>query len=402
MTCVLFVHHGRGIGGASINLLNILKYLDKEKYSPIVLLIHDSNLREELELRNITTVVARSFFYRKFYRCYTHSVAFLDEWYRIDLWFRSGISWLLSWLYFAKQELKSINFDIVHLNSSVLTDWLSSCKSTNNKKVVIHIQEPISYGHFRFRYNFFRLLIKKYADAIVAISRDNANRVNIPDKTFLVHNFVDFKFEDKDCEVEPIKGRVLYLGGDNAIKGFFDVVDSLDYLDEGIVIVFCGNYSNIDKRNAISFNLKNILWKISSHNRQLIKAYLKLRNHPKAEIVGFMSNPATLFLKSEFLISPFSKPHFSRPVIEAFAFKRTAIGTSVEGMDEVINHEINGILIPPGDPENLAKSINQLSKDSEKRRYLANNGFLKANKLYDFRNIKRLEDVYSWLIHSKG
>jgi hypothetical protein len=39
---VLFIHHGAGIGGATISLLNLITNLNKSKYEPIVLFIHNS------------------------------------------------------------------------------------------------------------------------------------------------------------------------------------------------------------------------------------------------------------------------------------------------------------------------------------------------------------------------
>ena len=41
---ILYIHHGKGIGGAPLSLLYLIESLDKQKYHPIVLFLHYSEV----------------------------------------------------------------------------------------------------------------------------------------------------------------------------------------------------------------------------------------------------------------------------------------------------------------------------------------------------------------------
>jgi glycosyltransferase involved in cell wall biosynthesis len=47
--------------------------------------------------------------------------------------------------------------------------------------------------------------------------------------------------------------------------------------------------------------------------------------------------------------------------------KLPIVATRVEGVEEVIEHNVNGLLVPLEDPEALGKAILQLLADPEKR-----------------------------------
>ena len=159
-----------------------------------VLLLRDSIVSKMLTENDIQYVVAKSAFYRKFYSYFIHSVASTEKWYRVDIVIKHILSWVLSRFYFAPTELKKHDYDVVHLNSSVLTDWLAPSKAKG--KVIIHIQEPFSRGNWGLRHYFLTSQMRKYADCIIAISKDNARRINIPEKTEVVYNFVEIGKND--------------------------------------------------------------------------------------------------------------------------------------------------------------------------------------------------------------
>ena len=398
MTKILFIHHGTGWGGAPISLLQIINTLDKSKYDVEVLLIRDSIVSKIFKEHGIKVKIANNSFYRHFYRYYTHSVANEKKWFRIDIELKEILSWLLNRYYFAKKEIKNYNYDIVHLNSSVLSDWIAPCKKKG--KVIIHIREPFTKGKLGLRYNFFKKQISKYADKIITISNDNARRINIPEKTKVIYNFIEIK---QNCEIEKthtITDYVLYVGGNQSIKGFHTVVDSLDYLSKDIKIVFCGNYQlkNRESRRIFSF-IKDKIKNISPEHKKMNVALKKIKSHPNAIVVGLVEDTKEWIKNCEFLISPFSKPHFSRPVLEAFACKKCVIGTDVEGMEEIIDHNVNGLIIKKNNPILLAKAINYLHANPKKSEEYGKNGFLKASKLFSSKSILQIQEIYEELSH---
>ncbi len=60
--------------------------------------------------------------------------------------------------------------------------------------------------------------------------------------------------------------------------------------------------------------------------------------------------------------------------LEAMAMEVPVIGTSVDGVTEVIEHEKTGMLVPPGDPGGLSNVIIELLDQPERARALAREG----------------------------
>ncbi len=388
---ILFIHHAVGWGGAPKSMIQLINSLDKSKYSCHVLLIKDSIVSDKLKENGISFSVAQSKFYKKYYHYFTHSEAGYVKWYQIIRFIRLSILWILSRYYFAPKELRNHVPDIVHLNSSSLTDWLSPTRKLS--KVIIHIREPFRKGILDFLHYFFRYQYKKYADIIIAISKDNAKRIGLPKKTKVVNNYANVPNKKPD-EKSYFSKKFLYLGGNMKIKGFYTIVDALDYLDSGIKIYFGGSYfSSKRKKNVI----KELIKKIIGYNRKKQKYINKMLNHPNASVIGMTEQVDKYFEEVCCLISPFSVPHFARPVIEAHLHQKPAIGSDVEGMDEIIEHKINGILFEKDNARELAEAINYIANHPKKAKIMGENGYLTAIEKFSTINIRQIEKIYDSL-----
>lgn len=386
---ILFIHHATGWGGSPINMINIIKALNKEKYNVKVLLIKNSIVSKKLNDQNIEYDVAKGLFYSKLYQPYSHSDAGWIKWYHFFELSKITILWLLSRYYFSSKELKRHNCDIIHLNSSVLTDWLAP--ASKKCKVIYHIQEPVTNGTFGLRYKFFRSLVATYAEHIIAISIDNAKRINLPDKTTIIYNFAEVPTIDPPPNSYYSKA-VLYLGGSAFIKGYFTLVDALDFLDCDVKVYFGGYYHTTNNPQTIKDLLKQIARLII--RKKYINAYKKIHNHPNAIEIGLTQNVHDYLNQVCCLVSPFSVPHFARPIIEAYLHKKPVIGSNVLGMDEIIKHGVSGLIVPRNNPKALAKAINWLTSDGEKAKQFGKAGFDLAIEKFTDKNILKVEHLY--------
>ncbi len=386
---ILFIHHGSGWGGAPNSLIKTIKELDTAKYDVLVLLIKDSIVRKKLEEIGINYIVARSFFYRKIYSFYFHWVPYYVPFYYFPKFFKLSLFWLLSRFYFAKRELKHLDYDIAHLNSSQISDWLAPCKKKG--KVVMHIREPISKGTFGFRYTLFRSQMRKYCDKIIAISFDNAKRIDLPEKTSVVYNFseVNNNFVKEDSYFSK---KVLYLGGSAPYKGFHNMVNALEFLDNDIKVYFGGIYDS-QEENEFKFKIKKILG-IGSDLRKTLR---KMRQSHKTIELGLIFNVTKYIGESCCLIAPFAASHFARPVIEAYLNKKPAIGTNVEGMDEIITQNYTGLIVKNENGRALADAINYLCNHPIKAREMGENGFKLATEKFTCENVKQIISIYDSL-----
>jgi glycosyltransferase involved in cell wall biosynthesis len=391
---ILFVHHGKGIGGAPISLLYTIQQLKFYDYTVKVLFIFNSDVVNIFSENNIETKVIQSAFYKKFYKYFAHSEAGFIKWYQIIKLFRVFISWVISAFFLSSKYLKKEKPDIIHINSSVLSDWAFAAKRLNIK-TICHIREPIANGYFGLRKTILRKLFDYSANHIIAISEDNARRINLPKKTTVIYNFVDFKYFNKDItgtiQNKNNKKYILYLGGFSKLKGFHILVESLKYLDKDIKVLFAGYYPKI-LLNSFKRKIKYLLlfsyrkWNSSMHTMQKSNNTLE---------IGVSTNIPDLIASSEAVVFPSTKPHFARPIIEAQAMAKPAIASDVQGMDEIIEHNKTGLLVKKNDAKALAIAINTLCSNKQLREKMGEKSYLNAKKYFSSLNINKIINIYN-------
>lgn len=393
-TKILFIHHATGWGGAPQSMLNTIKALDKSKYSAEVLLIRDSIVSKMLRENGVTVKVAKSRFYKSFYTYYYFSRAKVFKWYRIDKEIIAVISWFLNRFFFAGKEISRHEFDIVHLNSSVMTDWLAPCKAKG--KTVIHIREPFYRGNLGVRHYLLTSQMRKHADHIIAISNHNAKHICLPNKTSIVYNYSPLP-DDPPKNDSYASKNVLYLGGSQYIKGFYTLANALDYLDEDVRVYVAGNIYSKTKHKSVIIELIKFITFYKKKRDHLIN---KVLNNPNVVIVGLTHNVSELLNKACCLIAPFSVPHFARPVIEAYLHKKAVIASNVYGMDEIVEHKKTGLLFTKNCPQELAKLINELTKNSKLAKTLGEQGYNVALQKYTQDNAKKIELIYESILRN--
>jgi glycosyltransferase involved in cell wall biosynthesis len=96
----------------------------------------------------------------------------------------------------------------------------------------------------------------------------------------------------------------------------------------------------------------------------------------------------------------FVLPSFAEgiPVVlmEAMAMEVPCISTFVAGIPELIRNDIDGILIPPSDDQELALSIGRLIDDPDLRQRLGAAGRRRVIEKYDLdRNVAYLADIFA-------
>ena len=356
---ILVIHHGRGLGGGLVALLGLIDEL-KQDYEVKVYCIFDGPGIKSIADRGIEVIRPRQSFYRERYNIFVFSEA--DYFNILDLakQFKSLLMYMFNRYVYAFRELGLIYFDydILYLNSTFLSDWANAAKKLN-KKVVMHVREPLSKGIFGFRRELIASQIKKYVDRIIAISVDNRDRVGCPEKTTIVYDPVVTRGED-DVVLgldEKLKYFV-YLGGMTRIKGIEQLVSSLEYMQDNIRIFFLGYLPQQQTgKKTLKQLLRCVLRPYLSKENKIIEKINQSKNVIK---VGFTDNVFKYYNSSLALICPFSKPHAAMPIIESLACGKPVIVSDVDGMQELVNSE-NGFVFRNGDSEMLAKVVNELA-----------------------------------------
>ena len=88
---------------------------------------------------------------------------------------------------------------------------------------------------------------------------------------------------------------------------------------------------------------------------------------------------------SQVLVVPSRKDSLPTSIKEAFYLKVPVVATNVDGIPELIQDNITGVLVPPENPQKLAEAINSLLDDKVKAKTLSDAGyeFVKNNLTWD-------------------
>lgn len=391
---ILYIHHGSGIGGAPISLLNLIRNLNNDRFEVKVCFLQDGEAEKLFQNNKIITDTVNG--------ClpyFAHLKSEKTHWIYFYRYFRIFWVWIRTANTIAPTYLKKQDFDILHLNSHALTAWAAAGKKMG-KPVILHNREAISQGYFGLRRFILRRLISSTCDHVVNINNDNLKRLNLPKISSIVYNFVDIpsKFR-QPMENKKTKKNILYLGGQSTIKGFNVVADSLKYLAPDIVIQFAGNYGNLEKNTSWLIKIKNLI-KLNFYGNTYISLN-KIINASNAEILGLLKNPYVAIDECDILITPFIFEHFSRPAMESFAYGKPVIGTNILGMEEIIDDGVNGILIEKNNSKSLAEAINYLCENPEIARTMGENARKKSeSKFSPQKNVHLIESLYEKLLNN--
>jgi len=169
------------------------------------------------------------------------------------------------------------------------------------------------------------------------------------------------------------------------------LTDALHLIDDDIKVYFAGTYD----KNLINQSTKK---KINLLYSKYLRAFLKFNAAKNAINIGFVSDINEYIDKSVCIVSPFTVPHFSRPIIEAFGRRKPAIATDIDGIDEIIQHGRNGIIVKLGDPKALADAINYLCKNPSLAKEMGDNAYNTAKVKFSQNNINELSNIYFKMI----
>jgi glycosyltransferase involved in cell wall biosynthesis len=88
-----------------------------------------------------------------------------------------------------------------------------------------------------------------------------------------------------------------------------------------------------------------------------------------------------------------------RALTEAMYWSLPVVATAVNGAKELIVNEQTGLVVPPGDPQQIAKAIDRLVSEPELASRLGSNAQRKVRELMDGQQmITAIKDVYAGLV----
>ncbi|MBO9200846.1 MULTISPECIES: glycosyltransferase family 4 protein [Niastella] len=142
-----------------------------------------------------------------------------------------------------------------------------------------------------------------------------------------------------DSEVQ--KKHILFFGRLSPYKGIDDLLKAMP----AVFNEFPNEQLIIAGKTVHDFNIDEELIKKYKNNITLLDKHI-----PNEEL-------AELIQRSKFIVCPYKDATQSGVLMTAFGFNTPVIATNVGAFPEFINENVNGLLVPPNDPEKLAEGM---------------------------------------------
>jgi len=399
---VVFVHQDSRLTGSAFSLLNLIRGF-KESVAVHVVLSETGPCQGLLQQEGIPTSIC------PFTRFWTFPG---PNWYQKHAFLQLKAAIPDPAL---RQHILDLAPDIVHLNDKAC---LQAGVSLRNGKIPI-IQ------HLRSAYfpTYSPLVkwvsihsIRKYANALIAISEDEMDGFTNDKRLSVIFNTVNLtETEEAIAQKEVIrldwgiqKNEIVigYAANISGVKGAWDFL--------GMAIALRERHPDLPLRFVMAGNLPNT----PANSGRLVKWGLRKMEDPKANLAAFQAHP---LLKDKLLILGFQKEILpliaamdilvvctrlgvlGRQPFEAMAVKTPVVVTSGHtGKSSVILHEKTGLVAPMKNLPALIQTTERLILDAKLRQQLAESGYEYARaKFNPSINSQKVLELYHSLLVKK-
>jgi teichuronic acid biosynthesis glycosyltransferase TuaC len=138
-------------------------------------------------------------------------------------------------------------------------------------------------------------------------------------------------------------------------------------------------------------------------NRKLIEDRIKeLEIQNNIKLIGYVPDellPVYYDAADYFILPSASGEGLPLVLLEAMSCELPVIATTVGGIPEIIEHMKNGILVPPRNPEAMAKALSKLLSEEKLRENIGKEAKRKIENQFSWKeNVRQLENIYSEFI----
>jgi glycosyltransferase involved in cell wall biosynthesis len=88
-----------------------------------------------------------------------------------------------------------------------------------------------------------------------------------------------------------------------------------------------------------------------------------LRSDRRIHFTGFVDEPATMYPIMDVLVLPSYHEGLGYSIVEAAAMELPVIGTRIPGIVDALQENVNGVLVSPGNPRELADAIQRYIRE---------------------------------------
>ena len=243
---------------------------------------------------------------------------------------------------------------------------------------------------FPLKKNIFSRMKYSKTDKVIAISEGVKNALiksGIEEgRIAIVYSGIDLSKFDRKFELDALRKEY------RVIEGKF-IVGNIAHLAE-----HKGHKYLIESVKIVTEQSPDILFVIVGEGKlklELKSLARKLGVNDKVIFTGFREDiPELLYTFDIFVLSSYLEG-LCTSLMDAMAMRKAIVATNVGGIPEVVKDSINGILVPPKNPEKLAEAILALRNNEGLRKNMGTAGrSIVEEKFSSSRMVLNIEKVY--------
>jgi len=381
---ILFYSHTGTVSGAENILLLALKRLNRSRFTPSAICPAEGNLAEKISELGIS--------------CRTVAPLEMRFTWRVDLLFK----YLLSFWRTFKQLRAAINEtkpDLIHANS-IRAGLVATAASAGMKTLVFwHLQDELPRHPLSSAIRFCAVASSRVR--LIAASQATADSFRgrvfkfFKNRTPLrvIHNVIELENFEVDSRNRRKIREELRLGEGEFVIGVVGQITTRKGQLE-LVRTFAEARKQMPSSTLLvvgapMFNLDYL------YLEQLKQTVQELGLEQHVKFTGKRSDVAQMMQALDVLVVNSKSEAFVIVAIEAMACGTPVIATEVGGIREMIEHKVNGWLVPFGDEKVLSEALITLNRQPEMRAAFSEAGKkLVAERFHAEKFIADLEDFF--------
>lgn len=179
---------------------------------------------------------------------------------------------------------------------------------------------------------------------------------------------------DHNIPIEPIV--FVFVGRIVEDKGIHELVEAFLEIKEEAYLLIVGAFE--DEREPVKAEIKQAI-----------------STHPRIIHVGFQKDIRPFLAASDIFVFPSYREGFPNVVLQAAAMELPCIVSDINGSNEIIAHNKNGLIVPVKNTQKLKFAMEDLLADSEKRKALILKSRASILEKYDQKKVwKAILEVY--------
>lgn len=303
-------------------------------------------------------------------------------------------------------RLRREPFDLIHINEITLLPLGIVAKGLLRIPLIVHVRSVQCAPSSSLRTRWLSVMLRRYADAVVAIDHTVAATLESDLPLSVIHNGLEVAVQPPEpgesVRLEAASARVGFLGVLIPLKGIFELVEAMRILKLRGVDIECviagENARELSGLKAWVLRKLGFARDVRSELEALIQ---RQELADRVRLLGFVGDVRELYPQLDILCFPSHLDAVGRPVFEAAFYSVPSVVAMANPLPDALLHEVTGLAVPKPDPYLIADALQRLVENPELRHQLGQQAKAWAEETFAIKiNAARMLDVYRDLLSS--